>query len=341
MRVGRNPAKTTGEGAVEVVAPPPVSVGLLTHAPYLAGYHSEQLEVIQLAVLSARHHAGRPIHLVVVDNASCPEVRAWLLEALAAGHIDQLVLNGRNLGKVTAMSQILHGSPGPDVVFSDGDLRFHDGWLDAVLAVRAAFPEAGIIGAAPHPPDVGAVEPGEAPPGVDFERGRFISEEDLRAFLHDTGYEAQALEERLQLLAAEEVVRIRRDDVEALVGASHCQFLLTAEARAGLVARVGNEALSAAEDRAYDRALDDLGFLRLSTTSWHYRHVGNRLAVEDRHELERLLGVGVPGPRGGGASSAFWKRSMVRRAMRAVHHTTFRLLYEPVPGSDPETGMRP
>ena len=140
------------QGGGELTPPPPVSVGLLTHAPFLAGYHSDQLDVIRLAITSAKVNAGRPVHLVVADNGSCAEVREWLVSALDEGLIDQLVLNARNLGKVTALSQILLGSPGPDVVYSDGDLYFVPGWLEPMLAVRDAFPEAGIIGGAPALP---------------------------------------------------------------------------------------------------------------------------------------------------------------------------------------------
>src|SRR4051794_17030431 len=97
MRRGRNPTKTTDLGSHAVEVPPPISVALLTHVPYLAGFHADQLDVIRLAVLSARAHAGRPIHLVVVDNGSCPEVVDWLNAAVEQGHLDQLVRNRRNL----------------------------------------------------------------------------------------------------------------------------------------------------------------------------------------------------------------------------------------------------
>lgn len=326
MRAGRNPTKTTGDDAHHVEVPPPVSVALLTHVPYLAGFHADQLDVVRLAVLSAREHARRPVHLVVVDNGSCPEVVDWLTGALEQGAIDQLVRNRRNLGKVTALSQALLGSPGPDVVFADGDLRFAPGWLDAMLAVRDAFPTAGLIGGRPPSFDV-QPDPVPAPPGGTARQGSFISVETRREHLLDTGLSGAELDQRLAATADLTQTLLERDGVEALGGASHCQFLLTAPARAQLQSMVGAEALSAAEDGAFDAAVEALGLLRLSTTGSHYRHVGNRMSDDDRAELARLGELSTSSGRRP-LTSSFWRRYPVRRMAHRLHDATFRILYE-------------
>lgn len=326
MRSGRNPTKTTQAAVHSVEHVPPVSVALLTHVPYLAGFHSDQLDVIRLAVLSARAHAGQPIHLVVVDNGSCSEVVDWLTEALEGGAIDQLVRNRRNLGKVTAMSQALLGSPGPDVVFADGDLRFTPGWLDAMLEVRDAFPTAAAIGGRPQPSEH-ELPPVDPPPGATASRGHFISSDTLREHLADTGYDGPTLEERLATMEGVEHTRFEREGVQALVGASHCQYLLTAAARSQLGPHIGSEALSPREDREFDQAIDALGMLRLSTVGCHYRHVGNRLSDEDRAELERL-GEVARSRASRPLTSSFWHRNPVRKAARYLHGATFRILYE-------------
>jgi len=348
VRVGRNPAKQTATSKVEVAVPAPISVGLLTHAPFLSGYHAQALDVIRLAVLSAKRNAGRPIHLLVVDNGSCDEVRDWLVDALRDGHIDQLVLNRANHGKVTAVSQILLGAPGPDVVYSDGDLYFEPGWLDPMLAVRDAFPEAGVIGGAPTlAGNSGRAERSEGrtlrepPADTEVETGRFVPESYVRRWLAETGFEGDALEERLAEVTSVEDTRLRRGEVSAMWDSPHCQFMVTSTARAKLEPRVGAHALNSMETHGFDHTLDALGMLRLSVVEPVYRHVGNRLGDEDRAALDRLAATNGtrPGAGANGADAAgertlrssFWGLTPVRRAARRLHHWTFRILYESEP----------
>jgi len=340
MRTGRNPTKqVTNRAGVEVVVPPPVSVGLLTHVPFLAGYHAEQLDVIRLAVVSARQRAGRPIHLLVVDNGSCEPVVEWLMSALDEGIVDQLVLNRRNLGKVTALSQILLGAPGPDVVYADGDLLFLPGWLDAMLQVRDAFPEAGVIGGSPmllgNTVVDGVAAPvalPDLPDDVVVERGRFVADSDVRRSLEDTGWKGDDLERRVAEITAVDDVRLRRGDATALLESSHCQFLLTGPARAALEPRVGTQALSSEEDVAFDDALRRLGFLRVSVPSSGYRHLGNRLTADDRAALAELSAAPVTKGRRQ-LTSSVWGLMPVRRMARRLHHWTFEILYESDPGA--------
>lgn len=342
MRVGRNPAKATKSTRVEISAPPPVSVGLLTHAPFLAGYHSQALDVVRLSVLSAKFNAGREVHLVVVDNGSCAQVQDWLLSALRSGTIDQLVLNRTNLGKVTAVSQILLGSPGPNVVYSDGDLRFLPGWLDPMLAVSEAFPEAGIVGGAPSmnakiEPRRGTISLQEAGAlaGCEIETGMFLRESYVRDWLSDTGLEGKELTSRSEEILAIEDIRLRRGDNTAMWGSPHCQYLLTSAARAEFRPQVGTQALNSQETHSFDDTLDSLGFLRLSVEEPVYRHVGNRLGDDDRRELARLDGgaggVVASSPPPGVLTSPVWGLTPVRRLARRLHHLTFRVLYDSKP----------
>lgn len=325
MRVGRNPAKTTEEAALEVAVPPPVSVGLLMYAPSLDGYFRDAVAVTELAVRSAREHAGRPIHLAVVDNGSAPDMVDWLLRAQADGLVDQLVLNRRNLGKVTAMTQILHGLPGPDVVFADGDLRFSPGWLDALLGVAEVFPEACVVGGWPaHGRESGlATASTEAwlaaePEGVTVTRGLVVAPEVIEALASDTGS---------RFKARGEDVHIQRAAGTAMQGALHCMFLAPARHRSELPRSVGRLALDSEEDRAFDRSVDAMGLLRLSTTEPVYRHVGNRLSDDDRAALA-ALGGGAVTARRPVRGARLVGRSSTRWVARRIHDWTFRLLSE-------------
>ncbi|MGB6058127.1 MAG: glycosyltransferase [Microthrixaceae bacterium] len=341
MRVGRNPAKKIDQAPVAVEPPPPVSVGLLTHVPYVAGYHADQLDVVRLAVLSARANAAMPIHLMVFDNGSGPELTEWLVAALNDGTIDQLILNRRNLGKLTALSQIVLGAPGPDVVYSDGDLFFQPNWLEPMLKIARGIPNVGVVGGAPALPSVHSGIPGVAveqtpesanasklPEGVTSESGKFLDEGYMREFLADTGYDEKGVEERLQLLRNENVTRLSCGDVSAIAGAGHAHFLITEQARRQMESQVGTKALNPAETHSYDRATEKTGLLRVSVEKPVFRHVGNRLEPDQRAALQELSGEWATHGERKPLNLKLLSRTPVRRTVRKIHDWSFRALYE-------------
>src|SRR5262249_39559257 len=80
---------------------------------------------------------------------SCELVRQFLVAELAAGRIDHLVLNHRNVGEGNGTLQVLHSAPGRYVAFCDSDVYHEAGWLEAQLAVARAFPKVGTVGGRP------------------------------------------------------------------------------------------------------------------------------------------------------------------------------------------------
>lgn len=341
MRVGRNPAKKIDKAPVAVEPPPPVSVGLLTHVPYVAGFHAEQLDVVKLTVLSARANAGMPIHLMVVDNGSGPELTEWLVGALKDGTIDQLVLNRRNLGKLTALSQIVLGAPGPDVVYSDGDLYFLPNWLEPMLRIARGIPHVGVVGGAPAIPSVHGGLPGGYEPGQEaatgdvhmhedtlVEHGQFLPEDYIRESLADTGFDDDEIEARLESVRKQSVMRLRHGDVSAIFGARHAHFLITSEARGLMQPMVGSQALNPAETHSYDRATERTGLLRVSVEEPVFRHIGNRLEPSQRETLQKLSGQGDTHRERKPVKLEILNRTRVRKVIRKIHDWSFRALYE-------------
>ena len=74
MRVGQNPAKAMQD----VVQPAPVTVAVVTYIPMIGGYYEESLDVLKLCLGSILKNTQMEFDLMVFDNASCPEVRAYL-----------------------------------------------------------------------------------------------------------------------------------------------------------------------------------------------------------------------------------------------------------------------
>ncbi len=76
---------------------------------------------------------AHPYDVMIFDNHSCAEVRAYLKEASDQGKIQYLVLSETNIGKIGAWNYMFGAAQGEYIVFSDGDIGFRPGWLAASL----------------------------------------------------------------------------------------------------------------------------------------------------------------------------------------------------------------
>lgn len=85
-------------------------------------------------------------HLVVWDNGSEPEVKAWL-EAQA---IDKLFLNPTNAGLCVGRNRIIEYNRevvrGPLILLIDSDVLFHEGSLEQMLTAMESDPDVGMVG---------------------------------------------------------------------------------------------------------------------------------------------------------------------------------------------------
>ena len=141
MRVGQNPAKSIDQ----VAKPADITVAIVTYIPYLGGYYAESLEVLKACLESLWQHTDLPYDLLVFDNASCPEVRAFLADAQQRGKIQFLLSSDRNIGKGGAWNLIFGGAPGRIIAYADSDIYFYPGWLSAQVQVLESIPEAGMV----------------------------------------------------------------------------------------------------------------------------------------------------------------------------------------------------
>ncbi len=322
MRVGDNPNKVL---KIEVEEPARITVGVLNCIQSMDGYFAAALPVLELCIASIRANAGEAIDLLLVDNGSCEPVRKQLHEMMERGDIDYLVLNHRNIGKGNALLQILRGAPGDVVVYTDGDVFFRPGWLQAHVAVLEAFPEAGMVGGVPlrhtskRNTDATKRWLDGKPDGVTLEKGRFIDEAGIREHAASCGIGPD--DPQLASWLEGEEWRVVRNGVPCYVGMSHMQFAMPRAA----IARLPHNRyrrLVGVEREFPDRVVDDLGLLRISTTKPFVYHMGNTLS-EDwlRAEYERLVGKrqapsGAP-PRT--VDHWIWKQQTVRRALRKIY----------------------
>lgn len=148
MRVGHNPARFVAE----VAQPAGITVTVVNCIPFLSGYYEQSLDVLKLVIdsLQATREEAHPYDLMIFDNHSCAEVRGYLKEASEQGKIQYLIFSDTNIGKIGAWNFMFGAAQGKYVVFSDGDILYRPGWLQASLELFEAFPNVGMVTARPY-----------------------------------------------------------------------------------------------------------------------------------------------------------------------------------------------
>lgn len=318
MRLGQNPAKFVQS----VAQPAPVTVALITYIPFLGGYYAEALRVLQICLESIRAHTEPPFDLLVFDNASCPEVRTYLIAQRDNGYLQYLVLSDQNIGKGGAWNFIFGAAPGEYLAYADSDVYFYPGWLPALRQVFDTFPDVGMVTGMPllNPEEytTSTLKWAQAHPQASIERGKLLAWDDYWQHAGSLGNDqakARAFYE------SHESTRITFGGLTCYAGAGHFQFL----ARTQILRRV----LPIPSDRpmgqvrSLDVQINQMGFLRLSTLEWWVRHLGNTLP--EGFSSPAGIHAGALGSPASPKRLAAW--SPARRLLLWLHNKTFEALY--------------
>ena len=250
--------------------------------PELGGYWEESLDVLKVCFNSLFENTDVPYDLLVFDNASCPEVREYLLELHQAGLIQYLFLAHDNVAKLGCFNQVFPGTPGEYIGFFDSDVYFYPGWLTESIKVFETFDRVGTVTARPGRATAERendqlsttkkfVE--QAPADVTIERGDLVDREILAQHYSSIGLPAD-------FDAGTDDVRITRNDVSVYMYGSHFQFLTRRDvAEKVLPLPLGDHPLGS--DRLWDNGINDAGYLRLGLDKPYVRHIGNSLRGEE------------------------------------------------------------
>ncbi len=326
MRVGQNPVKVT-----RPPLPPPaeVTVVVVNFIPYLSGYFAHSLEVLKLTLGSLWAHTETPFDLLVFDNASCDEVRAYLLDEHRAGRIRYLVLSEKNVGIPGAWNFAFQAAPGKYVAFADYDIYFYPGWLKAHLEVLQAFPRVGMVTGTPVRPPVefssATLAWAEEQPEVEVRRGVLQRWEDYRAHYQSLGFSE---EEARQTYEEGGDILLRYRGLEVFAGAGHFQFVAPKAVLQEVLPLPLKRAMG--DERLLDRRINDRGYLRLALPRAYVRHMGN-VPPADLPEV----GARVPVAAAHRATPAHWLYRLadwpwVRKPLLALYNRIFRLYYRRV-----------
>ncbi|MCS6908402.1 MAG: glycosyltransferase family A protein [Anaerolineales bacterium] len=319
MRIGQNPAKFIGE----VAQPKPITVAVITYIPFLAGYYAESLDVLEVCLGSIWQNTDLAYDLLVFDNASCPEVRSYLQEAHERGKIQFLWLSDKNIGKSGAWNILFGGAPGEIIAYADSDIYFYPGWLSALVRVLERFPSVGMVTGMPlwSPPEYAdqTVRWARGTPEVELRQGRFLAWEDYWRHARSLGKtEAEA---RQHFESSQDTCLLYRGE-RYFVGAGHFQFVAKKQVLQQVLPLPSERPMG--QVRALDIALNEKGYLRLSTAQWWVQHLGNTLRGLD---LPSLAGAAEEGE-GSKAHRRGLPSKLIRRWLIWLNHKTFEWLYQ-------------
>lgn len=317
MRIGQNPAKSINS----VAQPEKVTLAMVTHIPFLSGYYQESLDILETSLTSLWENTQHSYDLMVFDNASCTPVRDYLLQAQARQRIQYLVLSDENVGKVGAWNFLFAAAPGEWVAYADSDVYFYPGWLAALLGVIEAFPRVGMVTGMPllNPEEfsTSTLRWANSHPELRLERGRLLPWDDFWRHAGTLGSDpdkARAFYDR------HEAICLYSDDQKYYVGAGHFQFLAPRKILQQVLPLPSNRPMG--DVRQIDIAINESGYLRLSTSDWWVEHMGNSL--RDWHPGgHNGLPSSKPAPSG---RPSFWSRKPVRKFLTYLHDKTFELL---------------
>lgn len=315
MRKGQNPAKQLTTTA----KPERVTVTVLNHIPFLEGFYSEMMKVLDLSLCTLRENAGMPFDLLVFDNGSCKQARDYLLSEFESGHIQQLILSDKNVGKGGAWNIMLQAAQGEIVAYSDNDILYQPNWLSESVKVLETYPQVGMVTSRPFHslPELytSVIAWGEKTHEAHLEKGHFIQPEWMREFLLSLG----RTEEEIQKDIAEEDVRLCFKGVTAYAGASHWQFLAWKNTLMEFLPINLSKPLG--QVLRLDEMVDRKGYLRLMTDKPYTMNLSNSLDLPVESQTRKSAAQGKKRKR-------LVDVRLIKSPLMRIYHLIFRLYNE-------------
>jgi glycosyltransferase involved in cell wall biosynthesis len=320
MRIGTNPVKIKQP---PLKPPKLVTVVVITHIPYLSGYFKKSLDVLKLSLTSIWDNTEDEYDLLVFDNASCDEVKDYLVTLRDIKKIQYLILSDTNVGIPGAWNVSFQAAPGEFVAFADYDIYFYPGWLQEHLSLFDIFPDVGMVTGTPIRPPIEfsstTLAWAENNDQVGIQRGVLQSWED---YLTHTKSLGMSLEESQETYNKGEDYLIEYQGKNAFIGAGHFQFV----ASKGVLDQVGPfpNNIAMGNERLLDQKINELGFLRLCLSNRFVQHLGNEpdqelLAKHKIHQIQKSQNFQT------GFAKRLFEVSIIKRSLLKIYNLIFEI----------------
>ncbi len=301
-RIGMNPARHR----VSDFTPERVTVAMLVYLPHLTGYFQHRLDVVKLSVASLLNNTELNYDLLIFDNGSCEEVKAWLRKLEETGSIRFLFSSSENIGKLNALRLIVGAAPGELIAYTDDDTFFYPGWLSAHVEILDAFPNVGMVSGSPERTlfDHGIqsnIRLAQSDPEVTMSYGKRIPEQWELEWAVALGNDPEDFIQQVQDI--EDIV-VERHGVRAYATACHNQFLSPKSVMQKFLQGKWTGRLMGGLNEL-DNTIDADGYLRLTTIDRTTRLIGNVLGSALIEEANRF-NIQVGG--------RIWQGSFTRRS---------------------------
>jgi glycosyltransferase involved in cell wall biosynthesis len=233
---------------------------------------------------------------MVFDNGSCKIVTDFLVERNRAGEINYLFLSERNIGKINAFRLIFKAAPGKIIAYSDDDILFYPNWLGAQLEILENFPKAGMVSGVPvrnaskHAMTSLDKLATAGSSGISTSFERHIPDDWEFDWAVSTGRDPKAhlqATQDHQDLILQATNAVKGNICKAIGSANHFQFISEKQTiLQALPAGWSDKMMGSMVE--LDEAVDQLGYLRLSTPQRYTRHMGNVLSEEILQDAKKM-----------------------------------------------------
>jgi hypothetical protein len=289
-RIGINPNR----GQVTEYRPARITLAMLTYLPNQAGYFAERLAVTRLSLESLITHTPQPFDLLVFDNGSCPELVDYLCQKRDQGLINYLVLSSTNIGKVGALHEIFRAAPGEIVAYTDDDVFFLPGWLEAHLKILESYPRVGLVTGfyirSHLRYAMQTIEAFTRQEDVQVVRGLLIPHELEQHYIDNMGRSWESYQEEVKGL---EDIQLTYRGVSTLASAGHHQFIGYRQLILDTLPSWDSNLMGKMIE--LENNVDQQGYLRLSTLEPVTHLLGNVISPENATEAMRLGLTAKPG----------------------------------------------
>ncbi len=323
-RIGMNPSRNRDSG----YQPSRVTLAVLTHVPNEDGYFEHRFEVLRLCIESLIHNTEPACDLLVFDNASSPQVVDYLHKLRDENQIQYLILSSRNIGKVDALQMIFKAAPGEIVAYTDDDVFFLPGWLDAHLNILETFPKTGMVTGfyirSQLNWSVQSTLAFASQPGVETSHGMLWDHKWEEHYIENMGRTWEKYEEETRGL---EDTQITYQGVSALVSAGHHQFVAYKETISQALPDGWTGRLMG-RMRELDEAIDQAGYLRLNTPQPVTRLLGNVIS-EETAALAKTFGMEAKAgsmARSSGCIQKIARSNLVNGLARKIYNGLYKII---------------